>query len=360
MNYKKVLALGISLTCLSFTPLYAAEVTAIEAVIEKPALTLEEAIKSALSNSSKLSLNMQKDEVLTEQLKYTNNLISSAYMNLYTSKQQNEQQRQFLEDQIAHDITTRYHNMVLLEDEIDNLKKDIELKELEFQVLDTQKRLGLATAIQLESAELEINSLKTNLSAKEETLRSEQSGFKLITNRDLDKYTLEDQITFEPFRITGNIEGYFKGKVDTYLKYQKEFAKLQDDYMLDQFIDPLTGMSYGPTYAEYINAKYNINSTNLTLKDTEKNLVQSLVSSYSSLLAMEDQIHTLETQIEFTKKQLQISELQYQLGLQTELNYTKQASSLKDLEYSLKSLINSYNSTAEMLQKPWLMANSAS
>lgn len=107
MNYKKVLALGISLTCLSFTPLYAAEVTAIEAVIEKPALTLEEAIKSALSNSSKLSLNMQKDEVLTEQLKYTNNLISSAYMNLYTSKQQNEQQRQFLEDQIAHDVTTR-------------------------------------------------------------------------------------------------------------------------------------------------------------------------------------------------------------------------------------------------------------
>lgn len=361
MNYKKILALGLSLTFLSLTPIYAAtNLSETVAESEMPVLTLADAIQSALSNSNKLTLNSQQNEVLTEQLRYSNDLSSLTYLNLYTSKQQNEQQRQFLQDQITNDVTTRYNNIVLLEDEIENLKKDIELKVLELNILEAQAKLGLVTAIQLEAAELEIDSLKMNLSAKEETLRSEQSGFKLVTNRSLDKYVLEDTIELKPFRITGSIEGYFKGKVDTYLKYQKEFIKLQDDFFFDQFVNPLTGMTYGPTYAEYLSAKYNLNSSNLTLQDTEKNLVQSLVSSYSSLLTLEDQINTLESQLSFTKKQLELGELQYQLGLQTKLSYLKQCSSLKDLEYSLKTLTNTYNTTAEMLQKPWLMANSLS
>lgn len=359
---KSFLIISIGLLSINSLPTQAASLvsTSTEAhpvamTTEKPILTLEKATESALSNSSKLALNAQESEVLKEQLHYSDNLSTLSYQQLYISNNQNAQQREFLKDQITYDIVKRYHTLVLGELEIKNLAEDIALKELEIQSLEAKKKVGLVTTLQLDSAKLELNNLRVTKNAKEETLRSEKSGFKLVTGKNLEQFTLEDTIQFEPLRFSGSPEGFFQSKVDIYLKYSNELAKLQEDNLFETFVNPLTGMSYAPTYAEYLKAKYNINSTNLSLKDTRDTLTQTLISNYAALLNMEEQIGTLETQIAFMENQLRIAEAQYKVGLMTKLDYMKQNSSLKDLNYSLKTLINSYNTLSQMLTKPWLM-----
>lgn len=318
----------------------------------KPVLTLDDAISSAISSNNNLALNAQQHEVLNEQLKYMDNIGSYKYQQLYISRNQNEQQREFLKDQITADITKRYHSLILLEAEIKNITDNIALKEKSMKVMETQKKVGLVTSLQMDAANLELKNLQTSKFAKEETMKSEKEAFLMLTNKDVDKYTLENDITFEAFRLE-NPKSFFQAKADQYLKYQNELADLQSNNIFENFVNPLTGSAYAPTYAEYLSAKYSANSATLSIEDSRDTLVQSLLSSYASLLNMEEQINMLNAQTALLKEQLKTAEVQCKVGLMTKLDYEKQAISLNDLEYNLLTLVNSYNMLASTLQKPW-------
>ena len=315
---------------------------------EKTLLTKEDAISAAISMNNSLSLNSQEYEVLTEKLKTFDNISSVLYQQTYISRNQNVQKREFLLDKITADISKRYDNIVLLELEIENLAADIALQEESIKTLEKQQKVGLATSLQLHASEVELQTLKANKVAKEETLVSEKANFRILTNRDLDKYALENTIKFTPFRVD-NISSHCQSRADIYLKYQKEFADLQADHIFDNFVT-------GPLYADYLNAKYSAKSASLTIEDSRDTLVQSLLSTHASLLNMEEQINTLQSQIDLLKSQLSTLALQYKVGLVTKLDYDKQATRLKDLEFSLTSLINSYNNLALVLEKPWVQS----
>lgn len=318
----------------------------------KPILTLDEAIKSAISSNNSLSLNAQQYNVLTEQMKAMDNIGSYNYQQLYISRNQNEQQREFLKDKVTADITKRYNSIVLLEEELKNIESNIVLQKETIKVLETQKKVGLATSLQIDASNLELKNLEANKIAKEETLKSEKEAFLMLTNKNLDKYALENNITFEAFRLE-NPKSFFQANADKYLKYQSELAELQGNNIFENFVNPLTGSAYAPTYAEYLSAKYSANSATLTLEDNRDTLVQNLLSSYASLLNMEEQINMLESQTALLEKQLATAQVQRKVGLMTKLDYDKQAIKLNDLQFNLMSLVNSYNMLVQTLQKPW-------
>lgn len=318
----------------------------------KPILTLEDAIKSAISSNNNLALNAQQQEVLNEQLKYMDNIGSYKYQQLYISRNQNEQQREFLKDQITADITKRYNSIVLLEEELKNITANIALQKEAIKTLEKKQKVGLATSLQLDSSNLELKNLEANKLAKEETLKSEKEAFLMLTNKNLDQYALENNITFEAFRLE-NPKSFFQGKADQYLKYQSELADLQSNNIFENFVNPLTGSAYAPTYAEYLSAKYSASSATLSIEDSRDTLVQTLLSSYASLLNMEEQINMLQAQTALLEKQLATAKVQCKVGLMTKLDYDKQAHKLNELQYNLMSLVNSYNMLVQTLQKPW-------
>lgn len=318
----------------------------------KPILTLEDAVSSALSSNNSLALNAQQYDVLTEQMKYMDNIASYNYQQLYISRNQNEQQREFLKDKITADITKRYNNIVLFEEELKTIESDIALQKETIKVLESQQKVGLVTPLQLDSSQLELKKLESNKAAKEETLKSEKANFLMLTNKDLDKYELENNITFEPFRLD-NPKSFFQAKADKYLKYQNELAELQSNNIFENFVNPLTGSAYAPTYAEYLNAKYSANSATLSIEDSRDNLVQSLLSSYATLLSLEEQINMLNSQTSLLEKQLATAQVQCNVGLMTKHDYNKQANNLEDLQYNLLTLVNNYNSLVRTLEKPW-------
>ena len=349
---KATLALGLSLLLTSTvlgntvaTPSTTTSGVDSNTVMQK-VLTKDVAIEAAIAMNNSLSLNAQEYNVLTEKMEAVDNISSYAYKQLAISRNQNVQKREFLIDKITADITKRYDNIVLLEMEIENLKEDIALQERVIHNLELQQKIGLATSLQLSSSKVQLESLQTNKRAKEETLKSEKANFALLTNKNLDNYTLENNITFTPLRIE-NISSYSQAKADTYLKYQVEFAELQQNNIFSNFIT-------GPSYADYLNVKYTVNSATLTVEDSRDTLIQSLTTSYASLLSMEEQIHALNSQINLLKSQLKTLALQYKVGLVTKLDFDKQATNLKDLQFSLTSLINSYNNLAMVLEKPWI------
>ena len=337
MNGKNLIILGLSAVLVT-TPVYANT--------KKSVLTLESATQSALRNNNQLKLNNQERQVLNE--KSSDSLTTYASKQLSISKDQNKQNKTFLTDQITFDITKRYNNMYLLACEINNIKSSIRLKETELRQLNTKYDLQLATDLEVQSLELDLLGLEKDLLAAEQNLAIEQLSFKLLTNYNVANYNLENRIALEPFHITGNVETYFKKKVETYLQYQIESAEYQQEHFKST-------LPYNYSDAEYKEAEYNSDSAVLNLKDSSVSMVQTLANNYASLLSLEEQIATLNAQYAFANNQLEILLLQQELGLITAFTCQSQIQGINELEYTLLSLINNYMNIAEILQKPWLL-----
>lgn len=349
INLKKWVAIGLSMMSVMSMTVYGVEVEE----QKKPVLSIEAAIESAYRNTSSLGLNSQQNTMLEEKLQTNLNQDGTyaAYQNLYIQLRENERNATYIKDQITYDVTTRYQNLINSQQEIDNLKKEIEVQTKSLNQMKLQYEKGLISKLQYESAQLELENLKTSLTTKSETLESDKSYFKLITGKKVDDYTLDETLEFEPFYINGSIEAYSDRVATEYNKYNQQKAQLNKDNIL-------TGNSYlDPNYFEYSNyleRKYNADKTLTSIEDATKNMKQSLITSYSSLLNLEQQIKTLEYQIELVQKQVDTLATQQKLGLKTKLEYEKQALSLDKLELNLRTLITNYNKLQAMLEKPWV------
>ncbi|MDF2595588.1 MAG: putative multidrug efflux pump, outer membrane protein [Clostridia bacterium] len=335
---KKLLTLGLSLTLLGTIPIYAAETN--------PVLTLDAAIESAYSYSNQISLNVKEKDVLKESLKAKEGSTYYNYYNTYLQKAKNEQQRAFIQDQIAYDITSRYNDLVLLEKEIAKLDTTIAIKNTEMNSQKLKKQLGLVSSLNYANTEVELDTLKITLAAKLESLNNDRSYFKLLTGKDLTQYVLDDTLSFEIFRIPGSIENYISDKINIQLKYDTEMAQLSAANILQEG-DPAM------PWSDYLDAKYQSDKTFSSLEDTKKTLRQSLLNSYASLLSVEEQIGTTKTQLTLAKKNLEMSKLQHEQGTITTADYQSQALSVQELEYTLRSSINNCISLKNSIEKPW-------
>jgi outer membrane protein TolC len=340
---KKLLAVLMTCSVLAALPLYAAE--------PKASLTLEEAIESAYRYSDQISLNSKEYDLLKEQLKANEGGAFVSYQTVYLTKAKNEQQKQILKDQIAYDITNRYNALVTLQTELSNLEANIALNTKKLTDMALKKKVGLVTTTEYDSLALQLEMQKNTKAAKSESLINDQNYFKILTGKDVSKYSLEDQLSYEPFRISGPIDSYINNKIADYLKYDTDIVQLQADNIITEGSAPME-------WSVYLGQKYKVDTQISGLENTQKALRQALMTTYSSLLSLEEQIVTLQSQLQLLEKQLSTAKLQYQVGLMTSLDYNIQLLKLEDVKYNLRNLVTNYNSLKDMIQKPWVSGGS--
>lgn len=334
----KLVIVAASTIVLLAIPAYAAE--------QKPILKLEEAVQSAISSSNQAAINSNQYEALKEQMKVSQGADYYQYQSIYLKKAKNEQQKQLLEDRITSDITSKYNAMIVLENEIEGMYKSIGISVKELRQAELKSQKGLMNPVLYQSKQNEIETLKTSIKAKEEELQNAKLYFKVLTGKDMAEYILEETISYEPFKIEGLVEGYINSKISTYLQYDKEIAKFEQDNIIKDG-DPT------PFYANYLNTKTAADTAVLQLDDKQITLKQTLINQYTSLLSLEDQISGLQLQLEVLDKTLRSAELKYQAGMISVLEYDKQQAKKQEIELQLLKLKNSYGSLKDMIQKPW-------
>ncbi|WP_070000259.1 TolC family protein [Cellulosilyticum sp. I15G10I2] len=339
ISFKKLLTVFMSIVLLSALPLSAAEL--------KPVLKLDDAVQSAFVRSNQVSLNVKEYDLLREQLKAIEGASFVSYQTMYLTKAKNEQQAQIIKDQITYDITNRYNALILLEKEIMNLDASIMINSKKLQTMALQKKLGLVSTLEFDNAQIQLDMQKSTHKAKLEALTNDQNHFKVLTGKDLSKYLLDDAISYEPFRITGSVENYTNNKAADYLKYDKDIVALQADNILQEGATPMP-------WAVYLGEKYKVDKNLSTLENNQEKIKQGLISSYSTLLSLEEQIATLQNQLKLIHNQLQIAKLQAEVGMITKLDYDTQLIKLQDTDYALIKLITNYNSLKTAIQKPWV------
>lgn len=373
-------------------------------------LTLDDAIKAAISNSNILALDEKKisyqDKVndINEKIDDAKDADSDHQdydedINDNTLGQL-KQQRDFDEDKLVQKTTNAYNNIVTSQMKIDKASKILELKKKDISNAKLKKDLGIMTSIDFDSTELQIQSLQNQQNLSINTLRDAQDSFKALTGKDVTKFTLEQDIKYEQLKIDGSIDEYLDNAIDKYLKYSSELLKLKKDYYDDKdnqvseedvkkaeditneaitkkpskptntddlgaymkYVDDMnqynTNISaYTTTLSlrlAYLNSKLGVYTQETALGETKKTYKESLKTIYTNLLATEDNINYLKSSIQINNRQLSTLKLKSDLGLMTKSDYDTQVANSQDLDIQLRTAIDSYNTLKEKIQKPWL------
>lgn len=109
-------------------------------------MTAREAVSAALKNSEKLKMKSEEIKMLKEKLEvqdefdsFTGSDNSFPYDQIGLLKNQSEQAKGFMEDQIANDITNKFNDLVSRENELDKIKNNLEIKTKEIKDMKLKK-----------------------------------------------------------------------------------------------------------------------------------------------------------------------------------------------------------------------------
>ncbi|MBN1057246.1 TolC family protein [Clostridium botulinum] len=351
----------------------------------KPILSLEKAIESAIDNSYQIVLNEEKQDMLEEKDDFYQDvdMDDDGYNDIQMS--QNEQKRKFLEDQISVDVTSKYNSMVILEQELENLEIDIEIKTKEYENMELKKKIGLVTTIEIQNAKAELEKLKADKKSKEQELKNSKKVFEIITDVDVEDYDLEYNVKFKPLKLDESLDSYLDDRIDTYFRYNKKLADwVEDNYSSTAGSKPTPPNENdykdeeGNTKPEYkdalnnwstnyynwisvslkdIESEYNANTAVDSVNDGKRTMKQTLLTTYTKLVTLEGNITSMKAQLDVLYNKTKIIKLQYDIGLATKQDYYKQLLATEQLEVSYSSLINSYNDLKEKIDKPWALSS---
>lgn len=389
----------------------------------KPVLSLDDAIEGAKSCSNTLaildenikllqsinSLSDKKDDVINDSDDSISGLTDSQKDYNEDSRKlklaQLEQKRDFQIDKLKQSVIDSYNNLILSEANIAKLKKDIELQKSEIDQYNLKKSLGLVTDINIDQVNIGLQKNLNDLNNQENKIKDDKYNFKVLTGKDVDKYTLEDSIQYKKFEFDGTIDEYLDSLIDEYVSYTEEINELNKDYWNDDDNkitnsdvsdakdyyeehkdDPApslndylengeltvgaitkyledsakytTGLSYYTGMIglrmNYLQNKSAVTTSELELNETKDQYKKALRTMYTNLVNIEKSIDLINSNVELTNKQLRIMKVNYDLGLKTKLEYDKAVNESETLNIQLKTTINSYNTLKSQLEKPWI------
>jgi hypothetical protein len=419
-NINKIVAfaIGISIMSGSIMPAFATDTTQNDSTAnvqtnniqantnQKAVLTLDEAIKSAISNSETLALDeinisyIDKTNDIKEDQDDFNNVKDdvddyhkdTADVNLKKA----QQQRDFDQDLLTQTVTKKYNDIVTNQMKINNAAKDLEVKSKQLEDMKLRQSLGIKTAIDLKSAQLDIEKLQNSQESSENALKDLQYSFKVLTGKDLAQYSLEQDVNFEPLKIDGSIDEYLDNTIDSYLKYSEQLLKLNKDYYNDSdnkitaadvddaknISDNAVKPTFDPvndtveTYTNknnkyqadknaytnavsarlaYLGNKLSIDKDQTSLNKNKKDYKDQLKTCYTNLRTSEDKINAYKKNIEIVNEKLSNYKLQYDLGMITETIYNGYVVSSMQDDIDLRNEVINYNNLKEKLQKPWIV-----
>lgn len=417
---KRILTIGsiIGLMTSSVVPVSAADASIKtqnpQSIQEKKILPLEEAIAGAINNSDKLTLKSREIKMYEDKMRlqekyndYYNSINQKVYDYPYDKlelqEKQNKQAKEFMKDQIASDITNKYNGMVLKEIDLSKSKMALEFKRRDLEFIKGKLSLEMATPTEVKDAQIELTSMENDIRAKENLLNDSKEYFKVITDLDVkDTYKLDYSMNYEKFKITGSVDEYIDDKIDTYLNYDNKIFKLSKDYMkklkedgikdimsktpetLPDRASNITVKADGTTefdagsyalrlidyqqkqqeylaklnaYGEYIDGQYSVDEAKVNIDEAKKNLKNAMKESYSTLLALEDEINNLKEQETSVNTKLSFAKAQVDMGLMLQNDYDKQVLESEDLDTGIRKLVYTYNNLKENIQKPWILSS---
>ena len=338
----------------------------------RPALSVAQATRKAISNSSAINNAVDTESLGDETIKKaTDALFSSAptnaalvgaeisLMSAEMSRALNLQDIDAKKQNVEYQITKYFDAIISAEKEIVLFDESLEIVKKNLAIAQLKLSLGMISQLDYYTAALDyervVNARQTKLSAIDSAYRVLNS----YMGENLDnKYTLELTLTYKEvgdINLNAHADKFVKESLT--IKQVENAAKLAE-YSVDKYstpYNPMTGViieSGVPSYDELVVSQ---NQALRGLADTKKAVRDAVIATYSGLKDMEIGIKVNEIDLEKAKMQLKVMEKMLELGQVTNLEVSMLKYDIHSKELALEKSKNTYTLTLMAFSNPNLL-----
>lgn len=287
---------------------------------EKPKLSLDEAIKKAISNDTKLKntrLGIKNIEIQRDNLKQsviytpidynfnpTDTNLFKSYYGLESQIRQTERKLEADKKQLIIDVTKAYYDVLKAQKTLETAKISLAKGLVKHSQVNSKYEVGIATKTDLLSAGAQLATDNSGIKEAEANLHNAFSNLNKLTGQDLDyRPELTDNIEYSPITFDTDIE-VLKAINNSYETWSAEEAARTSNIK---------------KYFEYwsdigINNEAISNNTVGDVKEQIKVQAQILCRGIQNLQAKYQQ---MDEQIKQMEENLRVLNLQYKLGIIT-------------------------------------------
>lgn len=319
-----------------------------------PVLTLEQATQKAISMDINISHYNQQIEVTKAKKEDIANLASLQYQTYATQINQSLAAKDYRKDVVAKNVMTTYQNIILLQENINILKKSITLQERLLKAYTIQLDYKMCDQLTYDKQAQRLTDLKMQLEKTQYSLNQLKTEFSRLTYLDIDRYTLTPDYTYEPLVMEDSITTYASRMATELTRYQKQLAELSNTYFWDTYATAGIGGT-APTYATYFEGKVNVAQGLDNVETLYKNYKGAIESQYFTTSSQFNDLKIKETAYNTAKKDLKPLEIKYELGYVSELTYLQQLANIDAANIDYLTAVSNYRLAVFQLENPWTL-----
>ena len=380
MKSKRVLAISLILSMLASNVVFADQVltskksytattqtvNSVTGEVVYQDLTVEEATKKALANSSNLkTLNETKDvtdqqnDYITFSFQYTNSDSTTAenQQTSYSIRSLNNALKQidltasYATDAVELQVKNYFNTIKAAQDQIDLYEEDMVIQQKNIQIAEVKKNLGLISQLEYDNT---VNTYNTTVASKTDLEITIDNAFRSLNETmgtDLaNRYNLIlDDVEYQPL---GNVD--LTSKITQSVASNYNIKILKDAVDLAQYdydtYQPIAEMTY-----QNQQKKNTLNEAQRSLNDAETAYRNDMSTLYNSIISYEKDYTDYTGQLDVAKSKYEVTKTQYATGQATEVDVLSAAYTVSQLEKGIDQLVRGHALMVEKFNNPDLV-----
>jgi outer membrane protein TolC len=233
-----------------------------------------------------------------------------------------------------------YYNALLNDRKEKLAKEELDIGKKDFEIVQNQHKLGLASSMALDEAQLAYDKLELKYASAVDDRDSSLDDIADLLGISREECVLAPEIIAEadlPEYSRYAFVELVKKNDTAYLNAVKDQEFKQKRY--DIYME-ITRYGVGEEVAE---AEKELLTANMALRSATKNEIIQLYSEYVDLQNMKGDIETAKNNLKVSQDKVKQKELQYEKGLITELELRKERLNCSYAGLSLDQTINEFN-----------------
>lgn len=249
-------------------------------------------------------------------------------------------ERKESDELLKNKVINAYYNALLNDRKEKLAKEELDIGKKDFEIVQNQHKLGLASSMALDEAQLAYDKLELKYASAVDDRDSSLDDIADLLGISREECVLAPEIIAEadlPEYSRYAFVELVKKNDTAYLNAVKDQEFKQKRY--DIYME-ITRYGVGEEVAE---AEKELLTANMALRSATKNEIIQLYSEYVDLQNMKGDIETAKNNLKVSQDKVKQKELQYEKGLITELELRKERLNCSYAGLSLDQTINEFN-----------------
>lgn len=281
-------------------------------------------------------------------------MVTSSAFSTTTSMKQNSYGEAITKLGLEAGVKNYFITILSQEDNLELLKKNMELQQKLYKQGKTKYQLGLISKFDLDKLETETNNLADSITLMESALEQIYTQFNSLLGESPEKrYQLVYDVSYEPFTLNQTMDQYINGKVNAsntlkILELNVESAKFKKNYLPESS----TGSEANQNNLSYDQAKR-------SLKTSKDDFALAIRNGYNAILQKETEYATAQAALKQAEADYHKAEVNYQAGNITALTLEQAQMGVDKAKNEIQQVVYDHDLAIFNFQNPDLLSGGA-